>query len=407
MLVTPHNMFTGEQKHQKTEGFPLRSAITGYSSYNADLALNRRPLQFGDLNHRDEPSEPFFVDWLTIKQTFDFELPLVNAGVVFSVDTHGEVEWQTQRASKIQGSHDTSIQLRSDGHTVVFSGNVSRFGRTNNLFGYSFSDCLRRIAVVLTRFGLPAFSAGQKFYRNVRHEDGSYSQKLAYTGASISRIDLTKNYETGSLSNARAYLEFLATQQGNARLKVGTFEDGETVQWGKGSKRLYSKVYIKSTEMRKHAKPSDLINEDGFAKPILDCINYCEAVGIVRFEITAKTTQLIDMNCNYLGGFDMKQLEILFNERAALLTRAEHSTDDLEELPNAFRRTARDYLAGDDLARRLSVSTYRRHRMALLPYGLDISVRRNVIDFKPRVRVIELKPASVPSWYQLDERLAA
>lgn len=387
-------MFTGEQNHPKTQGFPLRSAITGFSAYNADLALKRIPLQFGDLSHRDEPTEPFFVDWLTIKQTFDFELPLINAGVFFSVDVHGEVEWQTSRASKIQGSYDTSIQLRSDGHTVVFSGNVSRFGRTNNLFGYSFADCLRRIAVVLHRFGLPAFSAGQKFYRNVRHEDGSYSQKIAYTGASISRIDLTKNYETGSLSNARAYLEFLATQQGNARLKVATSADGETVHWGAGSRRLYSKVYIKSTEMRKHDMP-------------LDLIEYCEKVGIVRFEITAKATQLQDLNCNYLGGFDMKQLEILFKERAALLTRAEHTVDDLEELPNAFRRTARDYLAGDDLAKRLSVSTHRRHRMALLPYGLDISVRRNVIDFKPRVRVIELKPASVPSWYQLDERLAA
>jgi hypothetical protein len=407
MLVTPHKMFTGEQNHSKTEGFPLRSAITGCSSYNAELAQKRIPLQFGDLNHRDTASEPFFVDWLTIKQTFDFEIPVINAGVFFSVDAHGEVEWQTTRASKIQGSYDTSIQLRSDGHTLVFSGNVSRFGRSNNLFGYSFADCLRRISVVLNRFRLPAFSAGQKFYRNVRHEDGSYSEKLAYTGASISRIDLTKNYETGSLSNARAYLEFLATQQGNARLKVGTFADGETVTWGGSMRRTYSKVYIKSTEMRRHATPQDLMEEEGVAKPVLDCIKHCESAGIVRFEITVKTTQLIDMNCNYLGGFDMKQLEILFNERAALLTRAEHTVDDLEALPNAFRRTARDYLAGDDLTNHLSVSTYRRHRMALLPYGIDISVRRNVIEFKPRVRVIELKPASVPSWYQLDERLAA
>lgn len=419
MLVTPHKMFTGEHKPTQDKGLPssrynaefsanpeknhlarefpkqfFKSTADDFCKYDPEAALNRRPMQFGNLIHRDEPTEPFFVDWLTIKQTFDFEVPVINAGVFFSVDCHGEVEWQTQKASKIVGSFDTSLQLRSDGHTVCFSGNVSRFGRTNNLFGYSFSDCLRRIAVVLHRFGLPAFSAGQKFYRNVRHENGSYSQKLAYTGASISRIDLTKNYETGSLSNARAYLEFLATQQGNARLKVATSPDGETVHWGAGSRRLYSKVYIKSTEMRKHGMPHDLIE-------------YCEKVGIVRFEITAKATQLVDMHCNYLGGFDMKKLEILFNERAALLTRAEHSVDDLEELPNAFRRTARDYLAGDDLARRLSVSTHRRHRLALLPYGLDIAVRRNVIEFKPRVRVIELKPASVPSWYQLDERLVA
>lgn len=394
MLVTPHNSLTFETFNTKTKGFPLVSRITGHCDYNADLALKRVPMHFGDLTHRDTIEEPFFVDWLTIKQTYEHELPHINAGVIFSVDAHGEVEWQTQRASKIQGSYETSIQLRCDGHTVTFSGNVSRFGRTDNLFGYSFANCLNRIAVILHRFGLPAFTAGQKFYRNVRHTDGSYSQKLAYTGATISRIDLTKNYETGSISNARAYLEFLATQQGNARLKVATTSDGETVHWGAGSRRIYSKVYIKSSEMRKHSMPNDLIE-------------YCEKVGMVRFEITAKATQLQDMHCNYLGSFDMKQIEQLFNERASLLKRAEHTVDDLEQLPNAFRRTARDYLAGDDLEKRMSRATYYRHRKELLPYGIDIAVRRNVIDFKPRVRVIELKPAHVPTWYQLEERLAA
>jgi hypothetical protein len=394
MLVTPHNIPNSWNNRADITGFPLSSRITGYCEYNPDLALKRVPMHFGDLTHRDTTEEPFFVDWLTIKQSYDYELPHINAGVIFSVDANGEVEWQTQRASKIQGSYETSIQLRCDGHTVTFSGNVSRFGRTDNLFGYSFGNCLNRIAVILRRFGLPAFTAGQKFYRNVRHSDGTYSQKLAYTGATISRIDLTKNYETGSISNARAYLEFLATQQGNARLKVATTSDGETVHWGAGSRRIYSKVYIKSSEMRKHSMPNDLVE-------------YCEKVGMVRFEITAKATQLQDMHCNYLGSFDMKQIENLFNERASLLTRAEHTVDDLEQLPNAFRRTARDYLAGDDMAMRLKKSSFATHRKALLPYGIDIAVRRNVIDFKPRVRVIELKPASVPCWYQLDERLAA
>jgi hypothetical protein len=91
MLVTPHNIPSFWKKSSKTEGFPLRSAITGFSSYDAELALKRIPLQFGDLSRRDEPTEPFFVDWLTIKQTFDFEIPVINAGVFFSVDANGEL----------------------------------------------------------------------------------------------------------------------------------------------------------------------------------------------------------------------------------------------------------------------------------------------------------------------------
>lgn len=337
--------------------------------------------------------QPFFVDWLSIKQTHEHELPQVCAGVVWAADESGAVQWKTVKAKAIEGSHETSVQIRCDGQTVTFSGNVSRFGRTDNLFGYDLAGCIRRVNSILARLGLPPFTIGQKFYRHVKTQ-GGVVLKSAWTGATISRIDLTANYETGSLSNARAYLEWLATQQGNARLKVGTSPDGETVDWGKGSRSVYSKIYLKSAELRKH---------DGRA----DLIEHCEKVGLVRFEVTVKSTQLHSMGCNYLGGLDMTQLEILFNQRASVLTRAEHTHDDLEELPNHLRRTARDYLAGDDLSKRMSSVTFWRHRKGLLPYGLDIAVRRNVINFQPRVKVIELRPAAVPSWYQLDERLAA
>lgn len=103
----------------------------------------------------------------------------------------------------------------------------------------------------------------------------------------------------------------------------------------------------------------------------------------------------------------MALLVDLFKDRQAVMTRAEHSHDDLEHLPNAFRRTARDYLAGDNLPAKMGDRTFRRHRSALLPYGLDIAVPRNVINFQPRIRVIELKPLSAPSWYKFDERSAA
>lgn len=103
----------------------------------------------------------------------------------------------------------------------------------------------------------------------------------------------------------------------------------------------------------------------------------------------------------------MNQLELLFEERKRVLTRAEHTVDDLEDLPKHLRCTARDWLAGDDIRKHVSLATFKRHRSALLFYGIDIAVRRNVVAFKPRVRVIEVRPATVPQWYDFDERLAA
>lgn len=340
----------------------------------------------------DEPSR-FFVDWLSLRQDHVADLPVVSCGVVWQTDEDGEVRWKTVKAKQIEGSFDTSVQVRCDGHTVLFSGNVSRFGRPDNLFGYSLDGCIVRVNSILAGLGLPPFTKGEKFYRNVRTQQGMSLQR-AYTGAALTRIDMTANYETGSLSNARAYMEWLATQQGSARTKVGTHGDGETVDWGKGSRRIYAKAYMKGEELRKHGGS-------------LELIDHCERVGLVRFEVTVKATQLHSMGCNYLGGVDMHQLELLFQERSAVLTRAEHTIDDLAQLPNHLRRTARDWLAGDDMEKHMSLATFKRHRKGLLPYGIDIAVRRNVVDFKPRVRTIEVRPARVPAWYDFGERKAA
>lgn len=335
----------------------------------------------------------FFVDWLSLYQEHQGPLPLVSAGVVWSTDSNGEVKWKCVKASTVEGSYETSVQVRCDGNTVKFDGNVSRFGRRDNVFGYDFEQCLVIVNEILAGLGLPPFTKGEKFYRHVKTQAGLLL-KSAWSGAHLSRIDLTSNFETGSLSNARAYLEWLSSQQGTARIKVGTHGDGETVDWGRGSRRLYAKAYLKSDELRKHGGE-------------LELIDHCEVVGLVRFELTVKATQLHSMGCNYIGSLDMDQLEMLFDEHKAVLTRAEHTHDDMQELPNALRRTARDWLAGDDLERRMSDRTFRRHRKELLPFGIDIAVRRNVVEFKPRVRTIEVRPARVPSWYDFGERKAA
>jgi hypothetical protein len=337
---------------------------------------------------------PFFVDWLTLEQDFDFDVPEYCGGIVQASDVNGEIEWLTVQHSRVFGSYDTSLRIRSHGNRVTFSGNVSRFGRPDNVFGFDLGQCLQRVNAVLRRIGLPPFTMGQKFYAHVKTQDG---MKLVakWTGCRLTRIDLTRNYCTGSAANARAYLEFLATQQATARIKVGTHGDGETVDWGRGSRRVYAKAYIKAHELARHGGPDQLIE-------------WCNEVGLVRFELTVKATQLHTMGCNYLGGLDMGQLVELFQDRATVLTRAEHSHDDLQELPSHLRSTARDWLAGDDVLSAMSRATFFRKRKALLPYGIDIAVRRNVVNFKPRVRVIELQPAARPLWYVLDyERLAA
>lgn len=346
---------------------------------------------------------PFFVDWLTISQDHHapagwnperdgaWSLPLVDSGVVMCADSDGELVWKTVRGVQHQGSFETSLQLRCDGHRVTFSGNVSRFGRPDNLFGFGFFECLQRINAVLAEYGLPAFTGGTR--RELLKRGGVVG---VWSGARVSRIDVTANYLAGSEANAHAVLQYLGSQ--HAGRKSGQVQgSGETVDFGRGSRRQYWKAYIKGLELVKHAKKRG-------AEVDPQVLEYCQSNGLVRFEGTIKSNALSDLGCAFLGdyesGWAMGQLIQLFKEHSEVLNRCEKSTDDLDELPRHLRATARDYLAGMDCTVSMSRPTFYRHRRELLAFGLDISVR-NVRPFQPRVQVVELVRAQVPNWYQL------
>jgi hypothetical protein len=306
-----------------------------------------------------------------------------------AVDTDGELVWKSCRAVEHAGSYDTSVNVRCDGERVTLSGNLSRFGRRDNLFGFGFAECLQRANELLAHFGLPPFTACGRveLAKRGRERDVEY----AWTGARISRIDLTANYAAGNAEDAHAFMQWLGSQHSH-RQEGRTLGQGETVAFGAGSRRAYWKAYLKALELKRHEGADERV------------VEWCDAVGLVRFEGTLRSNLLTEVGAAYLGDYErghaMGQLIRIFNERSAVLARATAATDDLDALPRHLRATARDYLAGMDCAARMSRASFFRHRSALLPYGLDIAVR-NVRPFTPRVRVVELARVEPPSWYQL------
>jgi len=351
-----------------------------------------------------------FCDWVSIYQAHEGgNLPKINNGAFVSYDQHGETINTTLKKLKIEGSHETGIFIRCDGDTVWFEGNVSRFGRPDNVFGYTFADCLTRINTLLGTLGLPPFTPGKSF--SIRCFNGD---RLAYTGARISRLDLTANFVTGSKEDAYAFMRHLAMQQAS-RLKTGTYGEGETVDFGRGSRRVYSKAYLKHAELMRHMKKQPKGQETAYSRPFDPYINdlaaWCEGVGLVRFETTYKSTFLIDSCQNYLGGLNMPRLEKDFIERQSVFTRTTCEADQLSQLDKNTLSCYRMWQAGDDLTTKYKKSQFCKLRAALLPYGVDIAVKSNVTAFVPRVRVIQLTPAAMPSFYELPQphylRLAA
>ncbi|MDR2239282.1 MAG: hypothetical protein LBE33_02450 [Zoogloeaceae bacterium] len=315
----------------------------------------------------------------------DGGLPVVNQGCVWSVDENGEVDWLTNRSMEYEGSFGTKLRLRCDGFIIEASGNIGRFRRPDNLFGYGYEDCVSRWNQVLHDFGLPPFTRGEMICY-------AGDEFVSWTGAINTRIDLTKNYALFGRENLSWFMGWLATHQ-KGRLKVGVSPDGGTVHWGEGSKYIYEKFYDKLREMQ-HRVKCHFIPED--------VLNYVEEIGVGRHELTLKTRFLSQNGFRFLGSTNMANLIELYRHRSNLVLTDKVPFDDLSEIPQPYRATAKDWRDGVDLSSSLKIRTFQRHRRYLLAYGIDISTPCNVEHLRTRIKHKEINPTALvaPEWYR-------
>ena len=327
---------------------------------------------------------PFFVDYLTIRQTHQSRnLPVINGGRVVRVDADGEVEYVLDTRQGLEGSFDSRVEIRCDGQTVEFSGNISRYGRQDNLFGYSFQECISRINDLLASFHLPAFTAGKLS----RYADAGWE----WSGARVSRIDITCNYGTGSLLDSEALLRNMAGHH-VGRQKGSLSVNGATVEYGRGSKYVYGKLYCKFTELKKHKSKKS-------GKHVSDeVIQFCEQQGIVREEFTLKSRFLTQCGLAFLGAITDERLREVYMNRSQLQRLEQVKYENFNDLPPRLRATYVSWKYGYPIE--LKKSAFYNHRKALLAYGIDISIPNNVHILPIRVRTITLNALSAPDWYQ-------
>lgn len=104
----------------------------------------------------DQPPQ---IDWLTVAQVHHRPVPLVGSTLMLFCDVgSGEIESQAVKGLQFEGSYDSRLMVRCDGRRVEVSGNPSRFGRRDNVFGLtSVDECIELYNGVLARLGLPTF----------------------------------------------------------------------------------------------------------------------------------------------------------------------------------------------------------------------------------------------------------
>lgn len=324
-----------------------------------------------------------FVDWLTISQLHqtDEPHPIILGGVFVDYDALGNARYERVRPASFPGSYETSLRIKSDGKHISLSGNVGRFSRKDNLFNLDWKQTVSKANRICLARGLPAFTPGKP------QPSIGASEPI---GARISRLDITANFATGSESQARAFIRWLANRS-VSRMKKGRAGD-ESVWWV--NTRHMLKAYIKHIEMQKHGcSENDRVYQ------------WCKQQGIVRVEVELKRRLLSDEGLKNLENITQEKLEAIFHQETEIFRQVDRSEepDILDAIPSKSRIYAAAWFNGDDLRSLTSQATLYRHAKILREYGIDIMEPRNVEKFPVKVNVIDLKPVSMPDWYSLED----
>lgn len=327
---------------------------------------------------------PVFADWVTIRQDHgDGGAPCINGGKYMAIDEDGMVDYVVERRAGVEGSFDSRVDLRSNGTTVEFSGNIARYNRRDNLFGYEWDETIRRINSLLNVYSIPPFTAGKLY----RFADYGWT----WTGARVSRIDVTMNRACFSEQGMEVVLRALAAQHVGRQKGVLSI-DGGTVEYGRGSKYVYGKCYAKFQEFMAHRRRKSGAHVDD------EVIDFCKRLGVLREEFTLKSRFLTQRALCYLGAISQAELVNVFLERTQFRRLEQVKYETFDDLPRYLLPT---YVAWKEgMPRKVSRPTFYRHRAELLKYGIDISVPNNVATLPLRVRVVDVAALEAPEWYR-------
>jgi II/X family phage/plasmid replication protein len=332
------------------------------------------------------------IDWSTV--IVPCTHPYLETGAVMSINAAGDIEWSARKRLPILGSHDSRITVRSEGAAgpgqashLVISGNPSKFLQGHNIFG---SDDL--VALVYDTF--------TTIYRSLDLNPLLSEIRQVRAGDyRMSRLDINYMFDLPRREDVPAWLR-AAEYKSKTRHGRPTSK-GSTLYWGKGSKRWEMLAYDKFEEVKrpKHRLPEALRDT-----PLISWIE-----NKLRIELRLKSKQLDELGLSLAKNWTPRTVMKTYFDYLGRLDMTENialSTDALMDLPQRLRSTYNLWKDGHDLRFNMSRNTFYKHRRELLEYGINIDIRqdrRDTSNVVPLVRVLEAKPAAIPSWaFDLD-----
>lgn len=327
------------------------------------------------------------IDWVSCKLPCNNDGNICN-GVVAKVNREGDaVEWQTMTYLPVVGSYESSIMVRSvTESTIEVSGNPAKWLQGHNLFG---SNDLRQLMWVfyqqlikITDLSLNPSEAQLALVKN-----GNYT---------VSRVDINEAWGLRDVDEVKAFIRSAGQKMRLKHRGAGQFK-GDTLYWGKGSKRWFLKCYSKGDEI--NSKKSNFPEE--LRTP--EMLDY--ASRSLRFEMTLKSNYLRDIGLHYAYAWCEDTCKILLSQAINKLEMSNNmrlSDDILDTMKPSLRMAYLSWLGGADMKQILSERSFYRYRKQLREYDIDIGITRDVDqnDSKviPLIRVLEAKPMGIPDW---------
>ncbi|EAA7364338.1 Replication-associated protein G2P [Salmonella enterica] len=361
-----------------------------------------------------------FFDWLTIEQDFGYQLPILSDVAYQRVHLEsGEASALSQPTFQHKGSFCDVISISIRGSLLKVSGNPSRWGRLDNLFGLKSVDaCVSVYNEILSSLGLPVFTKCTRLMPRQGKENEAVS--LVADGACIRELHITSNRSVGK-GNEDAYISGLSTlpyRNSVPRLH----SNGKSVDWlsKKGNASLiYPTVYNKAHELVLHSlqkiksKFGDNSKEYNY---LIKIIEYCSDNGIVRFEQKLKSRFLQKHHYLYWGLSDYSSLSKLHNQFVNLDktlsvtamdfdTISEHLISqgvvDSTRSANTTAMYAIQWMHGHSFD--FNKKQVQTHRARLRKIGIDIAQRCNIAKFSPVIvrnkRDVVVSDCKIPDWY--------
>ena len=327
------------------------------------------------------------IDWVTMKISCDHD-GIISNGEVVSLSKDGDsIEWSLVKYLPVVGSHDATISIRSiTQHTIEISGNPTKWLQGHNLFGTN--DLKRLVWLFFKELAkIPELKLSPTMEQLKSIKNGNYT---------LSRIDIN---ETWHLNNRSEVLAWIRAAGQKMRLKhrgAGQFR-GDTLYWGKGSRRWILKCYSKGDEIdgKKSNFPNDLRTPE--------MLDYADKA--LRIELTLKSNQLREWLLHDGSIWTPETAKMLLLELMKGLEMSNNMrlTDDIvKSLPSGMAMAYLSWWHGSDLKQILSKNTFYRYRRKLKEYDIDIGIMRDVQEDTnnviPLIRVLEAAPVGVPDW---------